>query len=96
MRVRHARRSELPGRRRACPGATLAERGITVVYGGGKLGLMGAVADSALEAGGKVIGVIPEALGNAEVAHRGLTELHVVARTCMRERRCSPRFPTAS
>ncbi|WP_404335772.1 TIGR00730 family Rossman fold protein [Sphingomonas sp. MMS12-HWE2-04] len=59
-------------------GRTLAERGIGVVYGGGKLGLMGAVADSALEAGGEVIGVIPTALVNAEVAHRGLTELHVV------------------
>lgn len=59
-------------------GRTLAERGIGVVYGGGKLGLMGAVADSALEAGGEVIGVIPELLVNAEVAHRGLTELHVV------------------
>lgn len=59
-------------------GRTLAERGIGVVYGGGRLGLMGAVADSALEAGGEVIGVIPEALVNAEVAHRGLTELHVV------------------
>lgn len=59
-------------------GRTLAERGIGVVYGGGKLGLMGAVADSALEAGGHVIGVIPDALVNAEVAHRGLSELHVV------------------
>ncbi|MEP9358859.1 TIGR00730 family Rossman fold protein [Sphingomonas sp. KR3-1] len=59
-------------------GRTLAERGIGLVYGGGKLGLMGAVADSALEAGGEVIGVIPELLVNAEVAHRGLTELHVV------------------
>ncbi|TGX53596.1 TIGR00730 family Rossman fold protein [Sphingomonas gei] len=59
-------------------GRTLAERGIGLVYGGGKLGLMGAVADSALEAGGEVIGVIPQALVNAEVAHRGLTELHVV------------------
>ncbi|WP_242185629.1 TIGR00730 family Rossman fold protein [Sphingomonas sp. CARO-RG-8B-R24-01] len=59
-------------------GRTLAERGIGVVYGGGKLGLMGAVADSALEAGGEVIGIIPQALVNAEVAHRGLTELHVV------------------
>lgn len=59
-------------------GRSLAERGIGVVYGGGKLGLMGAVADSALEAGGEVIGVIPQALVNAEVAHRGLTELHVV------------------
>jgi len=60
-------------------GRTLAERGIGVVYGGGKLGLMGAVADSALAAGGQVIGVIPEALVNSEVAHRGCTELHVVS-----------------
>jgi uncharacterized protein (TIGR00730 family) len=59
-------------------GRTLAERGIGVVYGGGKLGLMGAIADSALEAGGEVIGVIPEALVAAEVAHRGCTELHTV------------------
>ncbi|MBW4331934.1 TIGR00730 family Rossman fold protein [Stakelama sp. CBK3Z-3] len=59
-------------------GATLAERGIGVVYGGGKLGLMGAVADAALEAGGEVIGIIPQALVDAEVAHQGLTELHVV------------------
>jgi uncharacterized protein (TIGR00730 family) len=59
-------------------GRTLAERGITVVYGGGKLGLMGAVADAALAAGGKVIGIIPEALVSSEVAHRGCTELHVV------------------
>jgi uncharacterized protein (TIGR00730 family) len=59
-------------------GRSLAQRGIGVVYGGGKLGLMGAVADSALEAGGEVIGVIPQALVNAEVAHRGLTELHIV------------------
>ena len=59
-------------------GRSLAERGIGIVYGGGKLGLMGAVADSALAAGGEVIGVIPQALVSAEVAHRGLTELHVV------------------
>ncbi len=59
-------------------GRGLAERGIGVVYGGGRLGLMGAVADSALEAGGEVIGVIPEALVGAEVAHKGCTELHVV------------------
>ena len=59
-------------------GRALAERGMGVVYGGGRLGLMGAVADSALEAGGAVIGVIPQALVNMEVAHRGLTELHVV------------------
>jgi uncharacterized protein (TIGR00730 family) len=59
-------------------GRSLAERGIGVVYGGGRLGLMGAVADAALEAGGEVIGVIPQALVDAEVAHRGCTELHVV------------------
>lgn len=59
-------------------GRTLAERGIGVVYGGGRLGLMGAIADSALAAGGEVIGIIPEALVAAEVAHKGLTELQVV------------------
>lgn len=59
-------------------GRTLAERGIGVVYGGGRLGLMGAVADAALAAGGEVIGIIPQALVDAEVAHKGCTELHVV------------------
>jgi len=59
-------------------GTALAQRGITIVYGGGKAGLMGIVADAAMEAGGEVIGVIPEALVHTEVAHRGLTELHVV------------------
>jgi uncharacterized protein (TIGR00730 family) len=60
-------------------GRGLAERGIGVVYGGGRLGLMGAVADAALAAGGEVIGIIPEALVNAEVAHRGCTELQIVS-----------------
>ncbi len=60
-------------------GRTLAERGIGIVYGGGRLGLMGAVADAALAGGGEVIGVIPRALVELEVAHHGLTELHVVA-----------------
>jgi uncharacterized protein (TIGR00730 family) len=59
-------------------GLTFAERGIGLVYGGGRLGLMGAVADACLAAGGEVIGVIPQALVAAEVAHRGLSELHVV------------------
>lgn len=59
-------------------GRTLAERGIGVVYGGGRLGLMGALANAALEAGGEVIGVIPEALVNSEVANRACSELHVV------------------
>ncbi len=60
-------------------GRTLAERGIGLVYGGGRLGLMGAIADAALDAGGEVIGVIPEALQSAEVTHGGCTEIHVVA-----------------
>jgi uncharacterized protein (TIGR00730 family) len=59
-------------------GETLAGRGIGVVYGGGKLGLMGALADGALAAGGEVIGVIPEAMVKAEVANLACTELHVV------------------
>ena len=67
-------------------GRVLAERGIGVVYGGGRLGLMGAVADAALAAGGEVIGVIPEALVKAEVAHLGCTELHTVADMHSRKR----------
>lgn len=59
-------------------GRTLAERGITVVYGGARVGLMGAMADAALAAGGRVVGVMPEALVAKEVAHHGLTELRVV------------------
>ena len=60
-------------------GSNLARRGIGVVYGGGRLGLMGAVASGALEAGGQVIGVIPEALVSGEVANHDCSELHVVA-----------------
>ncbi len=59
-------------------GRTLAEQGIGLVYGGGGVGLMGVVANAALEAGGEVIGVIPEALKALEVEHKGLTDLHVV------------------
>ncbi|MCW2841163.1 MAG: family Rossman fold protein [Aeromicrobium sp.] len=59
-------------------GRTLAERGIDVVYGGGHVGLMGAVADAAIEAGGRVVGVIPRQLDDRELSHRGVTELHVV------------------
>ena len=58
-------------------GQTLAESGIELVYGGASVGLMGAVADAALAAGGRVVGVIPEALVSRELAHRGLSELHV-------------------
>jgi uncharacterized protein (TIGR00730 family) len=56
----------------------LASRGIGVVYGGGKVGLMGILADAALAAGGEVIGVIPQDLVDREVGHDGLTELRVV------------------
>jgi uncharacterized protein (TIGR00730 family) len=56
----------------------LAARGIDVVYGGGNVGLMGIVADAALAAGGRVIGVIPHALVTRELAHQGLSEIHVV------------------
>lgn len=59
-------------------GAELASRGLTTVYGGSNVGLMGALADAALNAGGKVIGVIPQALQKKEIAHTSLTELHVV------------------
>ena len=59
-------------------GRGLAERGIGLVYGGGRVGLMGAVADAALEAGGEVIGVIPSRLVERELAHRGVTDLRVV------------------
>ncbi|MGE5789196.1 MAG: TIGR00730 family Rossman fold protein [Myxococcales bacterium] len=59
-------------------GALLASRGIGIVYGGGRLGLMGALADAALAHGGKVIGVIPRFLKEVEVQHQSLSELHVV------------------
>jgi len=59
-------------------GATLAKRGIGVVYGGGRVGLMGRVADGALSEGGEVIGVIPELLLKLELGHTGCTELIVV------------------
>ncbi|MEO7505221.1 MAG: TIGR00730 family Rossman fold protein [Sphingomicrobium sp.] len=60
-------------------GRTLAANGIELVYGGGRLGLMGILADAALEAGGRVVGVIPEALVAHEVAHSGVSEMHVVS-----------------
>ncbi len=58
---------------------TMASRDIDLVYGGGRLGLMGIIADAVLEAGGKVYGVIPQTLVEHEVAHLGCTELHTVA-----------------
>ncbi len=59
-------------------GTRLAQAGIEVVYGGGRVGLMGALADAALAAGGSVIGVIPHQLAEREVAHENLTELYLV------------------
>lgn len=66
-------------------GVEMARRGIGLVYGGGRLGLMGVVADAVLAAGGEAYGVIPQALIDLEVAHTGLTELHIV--TTMHERK---------
>jgi uncharacterized protein (TIGR00730 family) len=60
-------------------GKALAERSMALVYGGGSTGLMGAVADGALQGRGEVIGVIPKGLARAEFAHLGLTALHYVA-----------------
>lgn len=69
-----------PAYRRAAEhlGRLLAERRTGLIYGGGCIGLMGALADAALEAGGEVIGVIPDSLLRREVGHRGVTKLHVV------------------
>ena len=60
-------------------GETLVRHRVDLVYGGGRVGLMGIVADAVLGAGGQAIGVIPNALATKEIAHDGLTELHVVS-----------------
>jgi hypothetical protein len=62
----------------ASVGAAVAEAGMELVYGGGRTGLMGAVADGALAAGGSVIGIIPQQLEDREVAHRGINDLRIV------------------
>jgi len=59
-------------------GKTMAEQDIGLVFGGGRIGLMGVIADTVMDAGGKVTGVIPEHLHDVEVGHEGLTELHIV------------------
>lgn len=59
-------------------GKALVTRGLELVYGGGSIGIMGALADAVLEQGGKVIGIIPRPLWDREVGHRGLTELRLV------------------
>ena len=56
----------------------LAARGVTLVYGGGNVGMMGALADASLSGGGQVIGIIPKSLAAKEIAHRNLTELRIV------------------
>ena len=66
-------------------GALLARERITLVYGGGRVGLMGALADAALAAGGEVVGVIPQLLLDKEVGHTGLTKLHVVETMAQRK-----------
>jgi uncharacterized protein (TIGR00730 family) len=67
-------------------GASIGRRGWHLVYGGGRVGLMGRVADAALAAGGAVTGVIPESLMRREVGHTGLTQLHVVSTMHERKR----------
>lgn len=62
----------------ASVGRYLAESGRSLIYGGGRVGLMGIVADAALSAGGHVVGIIPKALAEKEIAHAGLSVLHVV------------------
>lgn len=68
-------------------GTTLAKHGISLVYGGGQVGLMGAVADAALAAGGEVIGIIPDALESKEIGHNGLSRLEVVTDMHARKKR---------
>lgn len=74
---RHGARPAYQGAAQAL-GTAIGARGWQLVYGGGKVGLMGEVADAALEAGGRVVGVIPDTLKKREVGHNGLHELHVV------------------
>jgi uncharacterized protein (TIGR00730 family) len=74
---RHGERASYTHAARAM-GRAIGERGWQLVYGGGKVGLMGEVADATLAAGGRVVGIIPDALMQREVGHAELTELHVV------------------
>ena len=67
-------------------GTEIARRGMGLIYGGARVGLMGQVADAALAAGGRVVGIIPQALVDKEIAHAGLTESHIVASMHERKR----------
>lgn len=60
-------------------GQLIGARGMELIYGGGSIGLMGAIADAALSSGARVVGVIPKRLARKEIAHHGLSELHIVA-----------------
>lgn len=72
-------------------GSALARHGIALVYGGGRLGMMGAVAQGAIDAGGETIGVMPEHLSQHEIAHTGLSELVIVDTLAERKRIMSQR-----
>lgn len=74
----HSGRGEVYRTAAAQFGREVARRGLTIVYGGGHVGLMGVVADAALAAGGRVIGVLPRFMMEREVGHAGLSELHLV------------------
>jgi hypothetical protein len=94
LRLERGCRASLRGRA-ARLGSALASREIGLVYGGGNVGLMGILADSVVEHGGEVIGVIPEFLERAEVAHAGSPRCTSWA-PCTSARRSWPRWPTAS
>lgn len=87
---RHGQRAEYTEAARAL-GRAIGEQGHGLVYGGGKVGLMGEVADAVLASGGPVVGVIPETLKQREVDHPGLTELHVVPDMHQRKRMMAER-----
>ncbi len=87
---RHGARPEYTAAARAL-GTALGQRGWQLVYGGGAVGLMGEVADAALAAGARVVGVIPETLMKREVGHRGLHEMHVVPTMHLRKQMMAER-----
>jgi TIGR00730 family protein len=72
-------------------GRTMARQGIGLVYGGASVGIMGAIADAVMQAGGQAVGIIPESLMRKELAHRGLTELHVTQSMHERKRMMADR-----
>jgi uncharacterized protein (TIGR00730 family) len=87
---RHGVRASYTAAARAL-GSLIGAKGWQVVYGGGRVGLMGEVADAVIEAGGRVIGVIPESLVQREVEHKGLHELHVVPNMHVRKQMMAER-----